>query len=556
MQTTAMSIWGWGWMLALAAIVGGAAIWVSRRYLWVQLVDRDTRLQAQNAQISELSAQAARLPDAMERSRQAEASVNELNRAGQDAAAREATLTARLNELLDQRTRLQSVVEEQEHRRDTLQSRLDEQHAGLAASQAALGAAENLVKRLTGERDTALENLAAAREQIIATSAAMAKASAERDAANSARDETKQFLLDAQSQLRTAFIEVASTVFDDKALVLDQRIQASGEASKQGLETVLKPFSEHVTQFQSRIEQINTEHSRDRAMLAGTIGELKSLNQNMADAAFALTKALKGNAKARGDWGELVLETVLKASGLEEGRNYTSQASAHDAETGQRCKPDVVVNLPDGRQVVIDSKVNLVAWADANSAETTEAQQDALSRHVAALRAHVRDLADKNYPRAIGPDALDMTVLFMPIEGALSTALQLEPDLQTEAFALRVVFASPNTLMAMLRVIERLWTRDSLQKQVDVIGVEAGKLLDAVSRFMEDFKEIDTRIQQTGEAFSAAKNRLVDSPQSVTARARRLVEAGARGRRALPAELQTAAADTSPGVLRGIEKCD
>jgi DNA recombination protein RmuC len=554
MEITAISIWAW--MLALAAIVGCAAIWISRRYLSLQLVDRDARLQAQDAQISELSTQAARLPDALDRFRQAEASVNELNRTSQDAAAREASLTARLNEVLDQRTRLQSAVEEQEHRRDTLQSQLNEQRAGLTASQASLGAAENLVKRLTGERDAALESLAAAREQITTTSAAMAKASAERDAANSARDETKQFLVDAQSQLRTAFIEVASTVFDDKAIVLDQRIQASGETSKHGLEAVLKPFSEQVTQFQSRIEQINTEHSRDRAMLTGTIGELKSLNQNMADAAFALTKALKGNAKARGDWGELVLETVLKASGLEEGRNYTSQANVHNDETGQRCKPDVIVNLPDGRQVVIDSKVNLVAWADANSAETAEAQQDALIRHVAALRAHVRDLADKNYPRIIGRDALDMTVLFMPIEGALSAALQLDPDLQTEAFALRVVFASPNTLMAMLRVIERLWTRDRLQKQVDVIGMEAGKLLDALSRFMEDFAEIDTRIQQTGKAFSTARNRLIDSPQSVAARARRLVEAGARGKRVLPEELQSAEDESSLAVLQEVQKCD
>src|SRR5262249_33279535 len=125
-----------------------------------------------------------------------------------------------------------------------------------------------------------------------------------------------------------------------------------------------------------------------------------------------------------------------------------------------------------------------------------------------------------------------------------------------EAFALRVVFASPNTVMAMLRVIERLWTRDRLQKQVDVIGVEAGKLLDALSRFMEEFEEIDTRIQQTGKAFSAAKNRLIDSPQSVAARARRLVEAGARGKRPLPEELQSAADDVPVAVLQEVEKCE
>jgi DNA recombination protein RmuC len=195
------------------------------------------------------------------------------------------------------------------------------------------------------------------------------------------------------------------------------------------------------------------------------------------------------------------------------------------------------VNLPDGRQVVVDSKVNLVAWADAHNAESPASYQDALIRHTAALRLHVQDLSKKNYPKALGSDALDLTVMFVPIEGALAAALTVNPELQAEAFGKRVVFASPNTLMAMLRVVERLWTRDKLQRQVGVIGAEAGKLLDALSGFIEDFNEIDKQLDDARKAFSSARHRLTESDQSVAARAKRLVEAGAKHKRTLAREI-------------------
>lgn len=376
-----------------------------------------------------------------------------------------------------------------------------------------------------------------ARKEIASLSRQLATANAEHKAAIDSHAETRSFLTEAQEQLRTAFLAASSKVFDDKATALDRQIKVSAETSKTGLETTLKPFAEKLNAFQEELKRLSSEQATSVSTLTGSITQLQTLNQTMATSTDNLTRALKGNAKTRGDWGEMILDTVLKASGLEEGTNFVKQDTSRDEESGRLLRPDVVVNLPDGRQVVVDSKVNLVAWADAHNADSPSAYQDALIRHTAALRSHVRDLAEKNYPKALGSDTLDLTVMFVPIEGALAAALSVNPELQTEAFGKRVVFASPNTLMAMLRVVERLWSRDKLQRQVGVIGAEAGKLLDALSGFVEEFNDIDGKLDAAKKAFTNARHRLTESDQSVTARAKRLVEAGAKGKRTLAPEL-------------------
>ena len=172
------------------------------------------------------------------------------------------------------------------------------------------------------------------------------------------------------------------------------------------------------------------------------------------------------------------------------------------------------------------------------NADTPELQNDAMRRHATALRQHVRDLADRNYPRAVGADALDVTIAFVPIEGALSAALGFDDALQTDAFEKGVVFASPNTLMAMLRVADRLWTRDKLQKQAMKISETGGHLLDSVINFLADFAVVGQELESAQKAYRAARNRLEDSPQAVIPRARRLAELGVKGKNKLSADLE------------------
>lgn len=564
----------WGWTVVLLTVVIAAVI--------VGLVMRQagTKARGMQARIDALSGAAARLPDAIERSGRAEKQVGELTESVRAATSKEAALGAQIEEIRLSAEKLTSTIAERDRELTEMRETIEALQRIAATTTANLAAKMTEADQLRLERDGARESLEQSRQTLeeLQRSAAVldanfagrtteannlrrerddlrqsldtanvalrdlraeyANAVAVRDAALEAVEQTKAFLATAEAQMRTAFTEAASKVFDEKSVVLDQRIKASADASKEGLETTLKPFAEKVATFQAKVEQLGSEQAKEHATLVGTISELKGLNQNMATATEALTRALKGNSKARGDWGELILDTVLKASGLVEGSNYISQVHTVDEDSGQRMRPDVVVTLPDKRKIVVDSKVNLIAWSDAQNADSFEDQQEALVRHTAALRAHVRDLADKNYPRAMGAETLDLTVLFVPIEGALSSALSISPDLQTEAFNKRVVFASPNTLMAMLRVVERLWTRDKLQQQVSTIGEEAAKLLDSLTGFIEDFESIDERLKKAGDAYSKAKNRLNESPQSVVARARRLVGAGAKGKKALHESLK------------------
>ena len=215
---------------------------------------------------------------------------------------------------------------------------------------------------------------------------------------------------------------------------------------------------------------------------------------------------------------------------------------------------DVIVRLPDERRIVVDSKVNLIAWQEAVNADTPEGQHEAMRRHTVALRQHVKDLCERDYPRAVGASALEVTIAFVPIEGALSAALGFDDLLQTDAFDKGVVFASPNTLMATLRVIERLWTRDKLQKQALKISDAGSLLMDSVVNFLTDFASVGASLDGAQKAFNAARNRLEDSPQAVIPRARRLVELGAKGKKKLPPDLQPDDADPEGARLEDAER--
>lgn len=488
--------------------------------------------------LTQAQVEAGRLPDLLARAERAEALNREMQLANGDLLSKEASAVANL---LGANSRIEELLLTV-HTAGQLQAEtkreLESSGQNAASAQASLVAIREQAQQFANERDQHAKDLAAAHVRLTELAAVEAKVRAERDAAVSSHEQTKAFLDEAQGRMRTVFIEAASKVFDEKSISLDQKIKESGEASRAEFEATIKPFSEQVGQFQQKVESFASDHARDFAKFEGSVGTIQKLNQEMADATNSLARALKGNAKTRGDWGEMILETVLKASGLVEGLNYDNQSRTIDEESGKQAVPDVVINFPDGRKIVVDAKVSLVAWTELGNAQNVAEQEDALIRHTSAMRQHVRDLANKNYPKILGSNALDMTIMFVPIEGALSAALSHNNDLQTEAMNKRIAFASPNTLMTMLRIAERLWTRDRLQKQVQTIADEAGKVLDALIDFMGEFEDIQKHLGRATTAFTTAKNRLHDSDRSVVKRAKRLVEAGAKGRKAIPESLQ------------------
>ena len=442
--------------------------------------------------------------------------------------------------LLTRRARQTALAEERDRLRGELQSERDARHgqtAALAREQERIASRESEITALqdrlqqAGERHDALAAEQRAMQQAKAgVEAQLADLRVRLEHGEQARAEMQAFLDQAQERLSATFAELAGKTF---ASTVDE----NAKRSREDIGLLLKPFAERIGEFRTRIDTLYGEEAKERATLAGKVDELKLLNQDMAERANELTRALRGNAKIRGDWGELMLESVLQGSGLIEGAHYEKQKSNTDDE-GQRLRPDVVVLLPNQHRIVIDSKVNLVDWQDAMNASTPEEQQDALRRHSVALRQHLRELGDKNYPKALGDDALDITVAFVPIEGALSAALSFDAALQTFAFDRKIVLTSPNTLMGMLRVVDRLWTRDKLQREADEIAKLGGHLLDSLINFLADFDNVGQQLDDARSAFNEARGKLSESNQALVPRARRLAQLGAKGKKTLPLELQ------------------
>jgi DNA recombination protein RmuC len=548
------------WLFAaLAAIaclaVSILAIGASRRHRGEveTLQARIDRLEEAN---NDLRDKAARLPDANDRAARAEAECAERRLRLDEISSKYAALQATEQASIKSSADLQASFEQEQRKSSDLRLQLEQTQQRLARAEADLGASASTLADIRQHTVELRADNARLNTELAQALQKGAQAEAERDAARALQERTHQFLVDAQSTLRTSFTEAASKVFDEKSRSLEKKISDSADASKTGLQDTLKPFAEHVAQFQQRLEAITSENTKARSELSGKIDALSTLNQNMAASADSLTRALKGNAKARGDWGEMMLDSVLTASGLKEGINYLRQPLEHNEDSGGRQRPDVVVTLPDARKVVVDSKVSLLAWWDAVNADDGALESAALQRHVAAMRRHISDLSNSNYPALYPGEALQITIAFVPIESALSKALELSPDLQQEAFRRGIAFATPNTLMAMLQVVERLWMRDTLQKQIETIGDEAGKLLDSVSSFLSDFEAIEQSFKTANTKLKEARSRLDTSPQSVLARARRLVKAGARGKRKLHASLSARTEDGEALPVLGADMRD
>ena len=418
------------------------------------------------------------------------------------------------------------------------QSSLEAERLSVRSAAAALTDRESTLEHVRRQAGALEAEVARLRERVGTLGQEHAQATANLEHARRAHDDMQRFLVEAQARLSATFTELAAKAFEERGQQFEKNVRHATAQGKVDIETLLKPFADKLGEFRARVDTLYSEEARERSALLGQITELKTLNQDMAGHTSALTRALKGSSRVRGDWGELMLESVLRGCGLEEGTHYERQAGVRDDE-GRHLRPDIIVRLPDERCVVVDSKVNLVAWQDAmNTMDEPDMHNLALQRHADGLRRHVKDLGDRAYPKAVGESALDVTIAFVPIEGALSAALGFDPTLQHYAFERKVVFASPNTLMALLRVVDRLWARDKMQKQALDISEAGSKVLDALGAFLQDFDNVGKRLDDAGKAFASARNRLVESRQAVVPRARRLVELGARGKKALHEELR------------------
>ncbi len=350
------------------------------------------------------------------------------------------------------------------------------------------------------------------------------------------QDHHQQRLNDLQGsrdELRAQFAELAGKIFDE-------REQRFAETSQQRLGQLLDPLKERIQAFEKRVEESYQQEARERFSLGKELQRLQQLNQRLGDEATNLTRALKGQ-KTQGNWGELVLERVLEHAGLEKGREYQTQVSLKNGE-GERFQPDVLIQLPGDRQVVVDAKVSLTAYQQYIAAEDEGLRQNALRQHVLSLRSHLKGLSLKDYQRLDGLHSLDFVLLFVPIEAAFSAALQADPNLFQDAYDQHIVIVSPTTLLATLRVIDSLWRQERQSQNAREIAERAGALYDKFVAFIQDLDEVGSRLQQLDKAYAAARNKLCDGRGNIISRVENLKLLGARASKSLPPDLLEQAA--------------
>ena len=326
--------------------------------------------------------------------------------------------------------------------------------------------------------------------------------------------------------LKQEFENLANKIFEQKSERFSQQTRTS-------LDTLLNPFRDQLQDFRKRVEDVYTTETRDRQALRSEIKSLQELNKQITEEASNLTRALKGDKKIQGNWGEVILERVLERSGLRKGIEYDTQGSYRD-ENNQLLRPDVVVHLPDSRNLVIDSKVSLVAYQQFATEEDDTLRAEALKQHIEAVRNHIRGLSEKDYSQLHGLHSPDFVFLFMPIEPAFVAAFQQDENLFAEAFERKIIVVTPSTLLATLRTVENIWRYERQSQNARRIAERAGAVYDKLRVFVEAMEKLGSQLHTAQGSYDNAMNTLTRGRGNLISQANRFVELGVRVKKELP----------------------
>ena len=341
--------------------------------------------------------------------------------------------------------------------------------------------------------------------------------------------EQKQAMADLQKRLTTEFENMANRILKERAAELS-------ETSKKDLSAILNPLKDNIAEFKQQVREAYSLEMRDKAGLREQLKLLTEQNARISDEANNLTKALKGDVKQQGNWGEIVLERVLEMSGLHIGREFEREAvSKDDSDAAKR--PDVIVHLPDNKHVVIDSKVSLVAYDRLVNAPDNAAYETALKEQVASLKKHVNELAAKNYPNLPGLNAPDFVLMFVPIEAMFSVAVDADKNLFAYAWEKKIVIVSPTTLLATLRTIASIWQQENQTKNAFEIARLGGVLYDKMVGFIDDFQKIKRSLDAADKAYNDALGKMSTGKGNMLNTATRIKELGAKAGKTIPQNL-------------------
>ena len=318
--------------------------------------------------------------------------------------------------------------------------------------------------------------------------------------------------------------------------ILEDKTSKFTEKNKENMELILNPLQEKIQSFEKKVEDTHKESIEKQSALREQILGLKELNQQMSKDAVNLTRALKGDSKKQGDWGELQLETILEKAGLQKDVHFSTQDGYRDEEENLK-KPDLIIHLPDNKHLVIDSKVSLTGYERFFSAESDIDEKAGLKNHVQSIQKHIKELGTKNYTDLYGINSPDYVIMFVPIEPALMIALQQDQDLYLQALDKNVVMVSTSTLLATLSTVASIWKQEDQKRNVIEIARQAGALYDKFEGLVQDLIKVGKQLNASQEGYKSAMNKLSEGKGNLISRVENLKTLGAKTKKALPPNL-------------------
>lgn len=393
----------------------------------------------------------------------------------------------------------------------------------------ALAKAENLTDKYKEEK---IEHSATSKakdhlqQQLSTAQVSLAAISATREQELKSSAEKLKLLEQAKNDLSKEFENLANRIFEEKS-------EKFTKLNKTTVDFTVNPLREQIKEFKDRVEFVYDKESKDRQSLLNEIGHLKNLNNQISQDAVNLTKALKGESKTQGNWGEVILEKVLEESGLRKGHEYEAQSNFTD-DDGRRKSPDVIVHLPDDKDIIIDSKVSLTDYERYCSEIDDSLRKSHLKAHVSSIKMHVKQLSMKGYEQLEGVKTLDFVLLFIPIEAAFLTAFEQDPELFRDAYESNIIVVSPTTLLATLRTIQSIWRYERQSKNAEEIASQAGKLYDQIALLANSTLDVAKHIENAHKANDKVISQLSTGRGNLLRRADKLEKLGAKTKKSLP----------------------
>jgi len=472
------------------------------------------------------------------------------------AALQEITgLKTRLKDKEDDAKKLQTDLDKSSRECAQLSERANRLAVVQTEKEKAVELAENLKKdvsdcrvangRLTTDvaaKEKRLTELEQVNQQLLTAREKIAELNTTLDKERTQTQEKLTLLNDARVQLSNQFKALASEILDEKSKKFTEQNQTN-------LGLLLNPLQEKIKVFQAKVEEVYINEGKDRSALSEQVKQLIQLNNSLSQEAQNLTLALKGDRKAQGNWGEIILDDVLEKAGLHAGQHYERQGSIKSEDGQSHVIPDVVIHLPSDRHVVVDSKMTLPDYRAFASAENEEERTAALKRHMSSISAHIKGLSEKNYQSLYGLKSLDFVLMFIPLEPAFMLAVTNDRELFQQAWDKNVLLVSPSTLLFVVRTIAYLWRQEDLSRNAKDISNRGAELYDKLVGFVADLQKVGERIQQAQDTYVEARKKFSEGSGNVIRQAEMLKKLGVKPNKALPAQLVELASNEAHPVL-------